>query len=63
MYEADPDLQAQRETMQQTAATGMRAFSQTSVLEKIMMYFATRTVRNQDMKSRIRKQFEAMLEQ
>ena len=41
----------------------MRAFATATVVEKIMMYFASRTVRNQEMKSRIRKQFEAMLEQ
>ena len=41
----------------------MRAFATATVVEKIMMYFASRTVRNQELKSRIRKQFDELVEQ
>ena len=44
-------------------ADNMRAFQKSTVVERILLYFASRTSRNEELKATIRSRFEHLIEQ
>ena len=45
------------------AAVNMRALQKSTVIERILLYFAFRTSRNEELKATIRSRFEHLIEQ